>query len=197
MSQPQHATIRAPRTGDWRAEMPVMAGAGLRASGGAWGMVVGLRQSMERFEKRLVAAAPAVVTEPPHPFYIYASGKLHAGTVNGSIIPTLGGAPIGETGNALSLAGDFYVYICNIWALTFGSHDFLVSVSLSSSSIVTNASPLDDDFSSGTMTTYKLIAQVVDGMVQREQTTTTNLFNGVCDATTESGQAVNSNWGTA
>lgn len=136
-----------------------------------------------------------------HPFYILRDGKIHAGTINSSTVPTLGGPPIGESGSALTLSGDKYVYICNVWALTFGSVNFLSSVSLTTSTIVTSPTLLTDatNLGAGTLTTYCLIAQIVAGVVQRAQTVTTNLFNGVCDASTgaEGGKAVNSTWSPA
>lgn len=136
-----------------------------------------------------------------HPFYILRDGKIHAGTINSSTVPTLGGSPIGESGSALTLSGDKYVYICNVWALTFGSINFLTSASLITSTIVTNATVLTDatNLTGGTLTTYRLIAQIIDGVVQRAQVTKTNMFNGVCDASNgaEGGKAVNSTWSTA
>lgn len=136
-----------------------------------------------------------------HPFFILRDGKLHAGTVNSSTIPTLGGVPIGESGSALTLSGNKYVYICNVWTLTFGSINFLTTASLTTSTIVTNTTVLADatDLGGGTLTTYRLIAQIIDGVVQRDQTTKTNVFNSVCDASTgaEDGKAVNSTWTTS
>jgi hypothetical protein len=148
-----------------------------------------------------IAKANARAGVTIHPFYILRDGKIHAGTVNSSTVPTLGGDPIGESGNALTMTGDKYVYVCDVWALTFGAIHFLSSVSLTTSTIVTSPTLLTDDtdIGSGTLTTYCLIAQIIDGVVQRAQTVTTNLFNGVCDASTgaEGGKAVNSTWSTA
>lgn len=140
---------------------------------------------------------PGGAADVIHPFYILADGTLHAGTVNG-VIPELSGAPIGESGNALTLTGDFYVYICNVWAVTFSSYFFLETTTLSSTTIVTNSSPLADDLdpSGGSVTTYRLVAQVIGGVVQRQQQTTTNMTNLICDASTgaEGGEAVNTTW---
>ncbi len=151
---------------------------------------------------RAVVGAGGTAAEVIHPFYILADGTLHAGTVNGSTIPTLGGSPIGETGSAISLSGDMYVYICNVWSLTFSSTTFfLTAASLSSSTITTSTTPLVDDTSlgSGTLTTYQLVAQVIGGVVQRQQPTHTNVSNLVCDASSgiDGGQAVHSNWSSA
>jgi hypothetical protein len=138
-----------------------------------------------------------------HPFYIHdASGRIHAGTVRGEI-PTLTGDPIGEAGNALTLSGDFFVYIKAEFDLVFGSHFFLESATLVASNpltIVTNATPLSDDLdlTGLTLTTYRLIAQVVDGIVQRTQPTITSLNLGVCDASdgTEEGRSASATWTT-
>jgi hypothetical protein len=130
-----------------------------------------------------------------HPFWIYSSGKMHAGTVNGAI-PTLAGSPIGESGNALSLSGSKYIYIKNLWTLVFGSSHYLTSATLTERTIVSNTSPLTDSTTSGVLTTYRLVAQIIDGKVQRTQQTSTNVSNSVCDASsgTSEGKAVRSNW---
>lgn len=131
-----------------------------------------------------------------HPFYILSSGKMHAGTVNGGI-PTLGGSPIGESGNALTLTGDKYVYICNVWTLTFTS-GFLSAASITSRTITTSTSPSTDVQSGTSFTTYRLVAQIIDGKVQRAQQTTTNMMNLVCDQSSGSGETgtVGSTWTT-
>jgi hypothetical protein len=175
------------------------------------------------FERRLVAAVDAakpgrsartfakplpggtsLTTQNPrssssaiHPFYILSSGKIHAGTVNGAI-PTLGGTPIGESGNALTLTGSKYVYICNVWSLTFTS-GFLSAASVTSRTITTSTSPSTDVQSGTTFTTYRLIAQIIDGKVQRVQQTTTNMNNFVCDQSSGAGETgtVGSTWTTA
>lgn len=129
-----------------------------------------------------------------HPFFIYTTGKIHAGTVN-SIIPTLGGSPIGESGSSLTMSGNKYVYIKNEWTLTFGS-GFLTAAVLNASTIVTSTSALTDTQTGTAFVSYRLVAQLIDGKVQRTQQTTTNLTNLICDQSSGSEEtgSVSSTW---
>ena len=132
-----------------------------------------------------------------HPFFIYTTGKMHAGTVNG-IIPTLGGSPIGESGNSLTMSGNKYVYIKNEWTLTFTS-GFLTAAVRTASTIVTSTSVLADAQTGTSFISYRLVAQLIDGVVQRAQQTTTNMLNLVCDQSDGSSEtgSVSSTWTTS
>lgn len=138
-----------------------------------------------------------------HPFYIFGSGLVHAGTVSGEI-PTLAGDPIGEDGNEITLTGSFYAYIKAVYTLAFGSHFFLNSAVPAEEdplTIVTSETPLSDavNLTLLTLTTYRLIAQVIGGVVMRSQPTTTNMNLSVCDASdgTEGGRGAQGIWTSA
>lgn len=135
-----------------------------------------------------------------HPFYILSSGLIHAGTING-LIPTYDGDPIGESGNAIELSGSFYVYARAVFSLTFGSHEFLATAALTGTpTIVTYATPLSDVLDPGDdIITYRLLAQVINGRVQRAQNTRNNLNVTVCDQSdgTSEGRAVGTTWTAA
>jgi hypothetical protein len=132
-----------------------------------------------------------------HPFFIYRTGLMHAGTVNG-LIPTLGDEPIGETGNNLTLSGDGYVYLCASWSLTFGSTSFLSTAILNTVTVIGSTSPITvaTDISGVTLTTYRLVAQIIGGVVQRDQQTTTNLLVAVCDSSdgSDTGKSASATW---
>lgn len=147
---------------------------------------------------RFTVGAGGGASSNVHPFYINADGTLHAGTVSGTI-PELGGDPIGEDGNTLDLSGDFYVYIRAEFSLSFDANFFLASRTLEALEIVTNATPLTDSQDTASLTTHRLIAQVIDGVVQRDQPTSSSLNLNVCDDSTgaEGGEAVQATWTTA
>lgn len=170
----------------------VRGGPGIRVKSGPHGITISSQRS---------ARARAGVARPP--FYIYNDGLIHAGTVN-SVIPTLEDTPIGEDGHDLTMTGDFYVYIKASFDLTFGTFNFLTAATLKLDdplTIVTSASPLVDalDVGGTALDTYRLVAQVIDGIVQREQPTKTNLFLSICDLSdgTEEGKNVGAGWHTS
>lgn len=76
----------------WGDPMPVAGGTGVRASGSAEGMVVGLRQDVEQFQRLPPAVAPVVATT--HPFKVTKAGggadlyRVQGGTCEGFLIPT-------------------------------------------------------------------------------------------------------------
>lgn len=143
-----------------------------------------------------IRRAPNSNTLPPkpvevgrHPFYIMQStGELVIGSVNGSIIPTISGSEIGIGGASLTLSGSGYVYLKAMIDLTFHSTtNFLSSWAIQESggdpviAVVGSATPLTDGISGGVLTAYKLIAQIVDGVVQRPQPVSTVFNLNVCD----------------
>lgn len=152
-----------------------------------------------------MAAKPSAANNI-HPFYIYQSnGEMHAGTVNvpglGAVIPRREGEPIGEDGPALTLTGDGYVYIEVTVACTFASGFMTAAVVADADNvkIIGSETEKTDDFEGGVLVCYRLVAQVVDGLVQRGQQTNTNLTLGVCDASTgeAGGNLAQAVWTTA
>lgn len=136
-----------------------------------------------------------------HPFYILQStGELVIGTVNGSRIPTCGGDEIGIGGGALTLSGNGYVYVRAKVDVTFhATTHFMTSWDFQSAEpvvIIGSSTPLTENLTGNVLTSYKLIAQIVDGIVQRMQPVQTDLNFMVCDQSdgTGGGKAVIGVW---
>lgn len=139
-------------------------------------------------------------TSAIHPFYIYQrTGLLHAGTVNG-VIPHLGGDPIGEDGNALTLSGDRYIYLRAEYTLVFGTLSLLSATPITDAyTVISSATEEVDSFAIDTLITFRLVAQLIDGRVQREQQTKTLVGVSVCDDSdgTSEGRRAKATWGAA
>ena len=173
----------------------IRSGPGIRVRNGPQGATVALARSR-----------PLTFGAGAHPFFIRLNGTFHAGVVNSSLVPVYEGDPIGEEGNAIDLTafgGNFYVYLKAEFNLVFGSHNFLTSAALNMDGtpleIVVDNNVLTDELlvDGGTLTAYRMIAQVVNGVVQREQVTKTNLYVSVCDASdgTTEGRSCAATWG--
>jgi len=125
-----------------------------------------------------------------HPFYIKASGLIHVGLVNSSLIPVYDNDPIGPEGTPLDFnahGGDFLVYLKAEVTVIFGPHHFLTNwdfIAEDPLEIVVSPTALTDsiDLDAGSLISYRWIAQIAGRRVQREQQTRTNLFFSVCDA---------------
>lgn len=122
----------------------------------------------------MAAPGPQSNGEQPHPFYIFGTGRIGLGTVNGSHIPLSGGIEIGSTGAEVDLTDlTAWIYLKATLALTKTESGALISWEwdggLSDLIIVSSGTPKEDDLTDDTLTTYLLIGQVVDGVPIRPQ----------------------------
>lgn len=134
-------------------------------------------------------------TTASHPYYLAASGLFTVGTINGGI-PLSGGQPIGAAGEAINLSNlTGYVYLNYKWTVTesFGTVTTWEPLEGYVPTIAFSASPLTDQRVGAEFTSRKLIAELVDGVVQHQQPTKNNLTVTLCSI----GGTLVSSWGAA
>lgn len=130
-----------------------------------------------------------------HPFYLAGTGLFVVGTVNG-VIPLVSGEPIGAAGTALSLTGyTGYAYLIYKWSVdeSYGTVVSWEPLTGYTPVIALYATPQTDVLTGAEFHSKKLIAEIVDGVVQHLQPTLSNLSVTLCSI----GGAVTTSWSTA
>lgn len=172
----------------------VRGGPGMLVSTGVSGVSVRTRRPLR----------PAVQI---HPFFVFdGTGYVHTGTVNG-YVPKLGTGivGVGETPLPTMEAYNGYVYIRAIYEVSF-EHHLLKQAVLKQDpetmqrdiEVIKADEPQMDglDMMAFEFTTYRLVAHVIEGVVQRQQNTTGSLNITICDQSSgeDNGEALEAFW---
>ncbi len=148
----------------WRTPMPVMTGNGLRATGGAGGMVIRLEAEGPTYERRVVAQRAAAVT---HPFLCpgrtdgTTASVIKGGTVNGTVVTNSGGTALPGGTLVISNSGTVYVYLEVTISKIVSAAGFVVGID----AITTAKMKTGGSVPSDTATVLcKQVARYVDGV---------------------------------